>query len=70
MGIVKIKEKENAQQVMISIEMLERIGDLAKVLKKMKVEDVIITVEKNYPIVIGWKDGGFAYAPMQDTDTV
>ena len=65
-AFVKIKDKENAQQVTINLKQLTQIGRLSAILEKLGFDTVTITVENNNPLLIGKKDIGIAISAIEE----
>jgi len=65
-GFVKIEDLGDAQQVKVSTNLLAKVVRLLASLEKTGFEEIIITVEKDQPIVFGGKNIGIAIAPRVD----
>lgn len=62
MGFVSITDLEDAQQVTVSVKTLMHMGRLSEVLEKLGFEEIVITVEKNNPIILGGDTSGIGVA--------
>ena len=62
-GFVVIEDLENAQQVCVDAQKLITVLRIVQQLAKLGFEDIIITVEKNNPLIIGGKQIGIGIAP-------
>ena len=68
-GFVSIAEVGDAQQARFSIEDLKGVLDSIIALEKVGFDEVVITMEKNMPLVIGSRESGIAIAPrIKDKD--
>lgn len=69
MGICSIIDLGNAQQVRLNIEYFKQMLELTTKLEEMGFTELVLTVEKNCPIVVGDLKCGFVLAPMiKDVD--
>jgi hypothetical protein len=68
-GIATIEDLGNAQQVRISMEYLKDLLHTVQTLKKLGFDEVVLTVEKNSPLIVGSLKCGIAVAPrVKDVD--
>lgn len=62
-GFVNILDLEKAQQVRLGIDFFKELLEIVVSLEKIGFDELVLTVEKNSPIVIGSLEGGIALAP-------
>jgi len=62
-GFCVISDLENAQQVRLGLEYFKDLLEIVLSLEKLGFSELVLTVEKNHPIVIGSLDSGIALAP-------
>lgn len=63
-GFVSIEELGAAQQVKVTIDELKRVLEIVLNLKQAHFTDVVLTVEKGQPIIIGDFKGGIGLAAL------
>lgn len=63
MGFVTIEKLDGAQQVRLGIELFKKMLEAVVKLEDLGFDELVLTVEKNSPIVIGSLHAGLALAP-------
>lgn len=62
-GFVRIAKLGKAQQTTIEIQRLRELSNILGALDNLGINEVVVTVEKDSPMVIGSKKIGLAIAP-------
>lgn len=63
-GLVIIKDKENAQQAVFNIDYLAQVLKALQALQTADFKEIVVTLEDDCPIIFGSRESGIGIAPI------